>query len=154
ARRGRAGRRAPAAHRRRGARDRVALLVRRDPDRRAGIRRRRARRGRPFWSPRSCSDMKNRFAIACACAGLSLGSCGLTSLVSDADGKVLEFQPPATGAEAPKLYARDGSVVSAAPPGSLEQVGQPASPPQADAGSRVTVIELLQQAVAERDRLR
>jgi hypothetical protein len=45
-------------------------------------------------------------------------------------------------------------VVSAAPPGAPAEVAQPSCPPRADAGSRVTVIELLQQAVEERDRLR
>ncbi|TAJ17578.1 MAG: hypothetical protein EPO68_09220 [Planctomycetota bacterium] len=90
-------------------------------------------------------------------AGIALGATACKSapaVVADvAVPKLVPFQ--GQGADTgPKLYGRDGGVVSAAQPGSVGKSDASAAGVAPDVGSRTKVIELYQQAVEERDRLR
>lgn len=93
--------------------------------------------------------------VLAVCAACGVGACkSVPSAVADVPvPKLLPFQgqPEQSG---PKLYGRDGGVVSAAPPGSVGKSDPSSAGIASDAGSRTKVIELYQQAVDERDRLR
>jgi hypothetical protein len=102
-------------------------------------------------------------ALAAALVALCTSSCQMPSVLGGpptepANGTspvsgLLPFQgAPAT--EPAKLYSRDGGVVSAAKPGTVASDAEPSATVAADSGSRMKVIELYQQVVEERDRLR
>jgi chromosome segregation ATPase len=90
---------------------------------------------------------------ACVAFGASACKTAPTAVAGVKIPKLVPFQADAeeTG---PKLYGRDGGVVSAAQPGSVGKADASAAGLASDAGTRTRVIELYQQAVEERDRLR
>ncbi|MBM3975648.1 MAG: hypothetical protein FJ299_01505 [Planctomycetes bacterium] len=100
----------------------------------------------------------NSVIRALSCITLSLGIAGCSAPVL-ADGtqspaaKLLPFGGAST-TEAPKLYGRDGCVVSAALPGSVGAANQQKVVPGGGDGTRTQIIELNQQAVEQRDRMR
>lgn len=91
-------------------------------------------------------------ATAACCGAVACTS--TPAAVSDvAVPKLVPFQGKSDDG-APKLYGRDGGVVSAAQPGSVAKTDVPPTGVGPDSGSRTRVIELYQQVVEERDRLR
>jgi hypothetical protein len=95
-------------------------------------------------------------ALFCITLSFGIAGCSAPALTDGTESPAAKLLPfgGANSTEAPKLYGRDGGVVSAALPGSVGAANQQKVVPGADGGTRTQIIELYQQAVEQRDRMR
>lgn len=110
-------------------------------------------RQRPANRPTVRASLCLALALAAsACNALPPTGEASASAAAAANPVLSAFAPPAT--DAPKLYSRDGGVVSAEAPGQVQKKTELPASPGPDGTSRMKVIELYQQAVEDRERLR